>query len=703
MTSSPPTPPPETPDRKAQSLQRTLVTAGVLAIILTLLVVSLLAWNGARSYLARDADARLGDVAQRSAALVGLYLRERRSDLELVASAPGLAAAAQAAGAEAARRGLVSETPELAERALEARPLAPSPAAAYLGALERHSDFGDMVLTDAHGFTAAEVTPRPPFVHAGQEWWQRTWRTGSYQGVPRVDARTRVVTIRMATAVRANGAAGGRAVGVLSGALALEQLSRLVASSDAGLGAQIEVVDHVGRILMGPDSSLLLKPAPEMDELVLADTVTHATVRLASREAERAALARAWPADWWVVVRQPESIAYRSVDEVGRLLLVAALLLMVVAVAAISSMGGWLRRTVTEPVDRMADAASAVAEGDLSRDLEKTGGTREVLHLGRALGTMLDALRRLVGAIRSASDEAAAMAAQISASTQEMSASGQEMAGTTHDLSQRAQEQAAVVKTAAADAGRIRLITSRLADGARLAAERNKALLALAEEHRKRLDASAETLASLAGEVEQGAADAAGLTEASAAIGRFVAQTRSIATQTNMLALNAAIEAARAGEQGRGFGVVADEVRKLAVQAAQAAVSIDGTVKDVLKRVAATHETMTRLGTAGVAARAAAQIVSEGLGAVAESARESDRFTGEISGAAAESAALVTEIAKGLQELAKSTESFAASAQQIAASSEEQSAATEEIASSAQALAAAADKLTTAVKSFRLQ
>ena len=90
-------------------------------------------------------------------------------------------------------------------------------------------------------------------------------------------------------------------------------------------------------------------------------------------------------------------------------------------------------------------------------------------------------------------------------------------------------------------------------------------------------------------------AESAALAAASAQIGRFVAQTKAIATQTNMLALNAAIEAGRAGEQGRGFGVVADEVRKLAIQAAQAAVTTDGTVKDVLKRVTATHETITRL------------------------------------------------------------------------------------------------------------
>src|SRR5207302_1595476 len=249
-----------------------------------------------------------------------------------------------------------------------------------------------------------------------------------------------------------------------------------------------------------------------------------------------------------------------------------AIALSVFAVLMTRWLGRWLNARVAAPVRTASDVAARVASGDLS--VASVGGesvAQEVGELLSSVQTMVLALRRLVGAIRTAADEAAAMATEISASTEQMSASTEQMSATCQDLTKRAAEQAQLVRAAADDAGKILQIATILAAGADDSVRRNSAVADVAKRHKEVLDQSTAQLAKLEEEVGRGAAEADALARASTDIQKFVAQAKSVATQTNMLALNAAIEAARAGPQGRGFAVVADEVRKLASVAAAAA------------------------------------------------------------------------------------------------------------------------------------
>jgi methyl-accepting chemotaxis protein len=355
---------------------------------------------------------------------------------------------------------------------------------------------------------------------------------------------------------------------------------------------------------------------------------------------------------------------------------------------------------ILKPTRRAAGIARRVAEGDLS--LSPADGAPGRDPLTTSLGTMLDKLRDLVGTIRQHAHEAAAMSQQIAASTQEMSASTHEVASTTGDLTERANQQAVVVRAAAEDAMKILDIAQELAAGATQAAERNAALARLARSHRERLDASTAELTRLAEEVEQAAVEADALAAASEEIEKFVIQTKAIAKQTHMLALNASIEAARAGEEGKGFSVVAEEVRKLAGQAARSAGTTSETVQVVLARVRTARERLIRLGQGGLAAKDAAHEAAAGLLNVAADAEANDEWTRRISDSAGEVRGLIEGIAGRMREVSAGTEDYAAAAEEIAAAAEQLNASTEEISTSASHLADAAERLTGAVGGFRL-
>jgi methyl-accepting chemotaxis protein len=360
----------------------------------------------------------------------------------------------------------------------------------------------------------------------------------------------------------------------------------------------------------------------------------------------------------------------------------------------------WLEKFIIMPLGAVSDITLRVAEGDLrisKDDLARVGGGAVTDSLNR----MIRELNSLVGAIRHAATDSAALAEEISSATEQMVSSTEEVAGTTAALTDRAIAQTSLVRAVADDAARILAIAEEVAAGALQADERNAALASLARGHRERLGASVEALDRLAEEVTLGTREAEALAEASGELERFIDQARTVAKQTRILALNASIEAARAGTEAHGFATVADEVRKLSGQAAVTAAATSDTVRTIAGRVASARERLLRLGQGGLNARDAALAAVEGLRVVSAEADAVDAWTRNVSQAANEVRGLIDGIAGGTRALATGTEDFAAAAEQIAASTEELNASTEEITASAQHLANSAVKLTEAVGIFR--
>ena len=304
-----------------------------------------------------------------------------------------------------------------------------------------------------------------------------------------------------------------------------------------------------------------------------------------------------------------------------------AISLVVVGVLFAGLFGWLITRSITVPLNRARDAATRIAEGDLTVELRADGKDETARMLG-ALADMKDSLTRIVGEVRGNAEGVATASAQIAQGN--------------NDLSSRTEEQASALEETAASMEELSSTVRQNADNARQA---------------NQLALGASTVAIKGGEVVgQVVTTMKGINDSSKKIADIISVIDGIAFQTNILALNAAVEAARAGEQGRGFAVVASEVRSLARRSADAAKEIKTLITTSVERVEQGTALVDQAGTT--------------MAEVVNSIKRVTDIMGEISAASQEQSAGVAQIGEAVTQMDQATQQNAALVEESAAAAE---------------------------------
>lgn len=279
-------------------------------------------------------------------------------------------------------------------------------------------------------------------------------------------------------------------------------------------------------------------------------------------------------------------------------------------------------------IGEIADVLGSIAKGDLTQEARHVY-IGDFLSIKNSLDSILEALNHTMGQITASAGHVSDGSEQVAASSQTLAQGATEQASAVTEISTTIMHISEDAKETSAAAEEVGDITNQAG-----------AQLGISMEKVKELSLSMDRIAN-----------------DSKQISTIVATIENIAFQINILSLNASVEAARAGEAGKGFAVVADEIGSLASKSDEAAKATKELIESSTATIQESCKVMNK--------------VSEALELTGELAgRVTDKMEHVVDAVEKQTLAM-EQVATGIDQISDVVENNSAVSQECAAASEE--------------------------------